>query len=182
MRLPVKILVSAALLGLIILAAAVGYMVIHRLKHPAAEPQRVEILTVDEENQTLTARDKQTGRVFSIHFGESKEGISVQTGPGVVAVIPAWVPQYPGSSPQGGYAASGADSLSGAHHFKVADSVAKVAGFYMEQLKNLGMNVTEGPAHSRVIGEDADGKRRVTVNVTAAGTERVVTVTYAERK
>jgi hypothetical protein len=182
MKLPVKILVIAALVGLIILGAAAGYMVIHRLRHPAAEPQRVEILSVDEERQTLTARDKQTGRVFSVHFGESKDGISVQTGPGVAAAIPSWVPLYPGSSPQGGYAASGSESLSGAHHFKIADSSEKVAGFYVEQLKKLGMRVTEGAAHSRVIGEDAGGKRYVTVNVTAAGGESVVTITYAEKK
>lgn len=182
MKLPVKILVTAALLGLIILGVAVGYMVIHRLKHPAAEPQRVEILSVDEERQSLTARDKQTGRVFSVHFGESKDGISVQTGPAVAAAIPSWVPQYPGSSPQGGYAVSGSESLSGAHHFQVADSPGKVAGFYMEQLKNLGMNVTDGAAHSRVIGEDAGGKRRVTVNVGAAGGGSGVTLTYAEKK
>lgn len=182
MKLPVKLLIVAALLGLIILGAAVGYMAIHRLNRPSAEPQRIEILAVDEEKQTVTARDKQTGRVFSVHFGESTEGISVQTGPGVAAAIPAWVPRYPGSSPQGGYAASGFDSLSGAHHFKVADSAERVEGFYLERLKNLGMNVTDGAAHSRVIGEDADGKRRVTVNVTAAGSESVVTITYAEKK
>jgi hypothetical protein len=182
MKLPVKILVAAALLGLIILAAATGYMVIHRLKHPAAEPQRVEILSVDEEKQTLTARDKQTGQIFSVHFGESKEGISVQTGPGVVAAIPSWVPQYPGSSPQGGYAASGSDSLSGAHHFRVADSAGNVAGFYVDQLKKLGMNVTASASHSRVIGEDPGRGRRMTVNVTSTGGESGVTVTYAEKK
>jgi hypothetical protein len=182
MKLPVKILVAAALLGLIILAAATGYMVIHRLKHPAAEPQRVEILSVDEEKQTLTARDKQTGRIFSVHFGESKEGISVQTGPGVVAAIPSWVPQYPGSSPQGGYAASGSDSLSGAHHFKTADSAERVAGFYGEQLSKLGLKIAESAAHSRVIGEDPGRGRRVTVNIGAAGGKTGVTVTYVERK
>src|SRR5256885_16086385 len=118
MKLPVKTLLAAALLGLIVLGAAVGPVAIRRLKRPAAEPQRVEIVSVDEEKQTPTARDKQTGRVFSVHFGESTEGLSVQTGPRVAASIPSWVPQYPGSSPDGGYVASASDSLSGAHHFK----------------------------------------------------------------
>src|SRR5258708_5194536 len=157
MKLSVKILVAAAFLALIILRVAAGYVAIHRLGRPAAEPQRVEILSVDEEKQTLTARDKQTGRVFSIHFGEAKDGVSIQTGAPGEAQTPAWVPRYPGSSPQNGYTASAPESLAGAWHFRTTDSTQKVLRYYVEQFKTAGMKVTESGAH--VIGDDQAAKR-----------------------
>jgi hypothetical protein len=180
MKLPLKILAAAALVVLVLLAAAAGYIVIHKLRRPGVEPQRVEILSVSEEKQTLTARDKQTGRVFSVHFGETKEGISVQTGDAASTGIPAWVPRYPGSSPHDGYAVSGPESLDGAWHFKTVDSGDKVIAYYAEQLKAGGMSVTTNGTH--IIGQDQPAKRTVTVNVTAAGGENGVTVTYAAKK
>lgn len=180
MKLPLKILVAAAFLVLVLLAATAGYIVVHRLRRHGVEQRRVEILSISEEKQTLTARDKQTGRVFSVHFGEAKEGISVQTGDAASAGMPAWVPRYPGSSPHGGYAASGPESLDGAWHFKTVDSVDKVIAYYAEQLKAGGMSVDASVTH--IIGQDLPGKRSVTVNVTAAGGENGVTVTYAAKK
>jgi hypothetical protein len=180
MKPPLKILAAAAFLVLVFLAAAAGYIVVHKLRRPGVEQRRVEILSVNEEKQTLTARDKQTGRVFSVHFGEAKEGISVQTGDAAASGMPAWVPRYPGSSPHDGYAASGPESLDGAWHFKTVDSMDKVIGYYAEQLKMHGMSVTESGTH--IIGQDQPGKRTVTVNVTSAGGENGVTVTYEAKK
>jgi hypothetical protein len=178
MKPPVKILVAAAFLVLVILAAAVGYVAIHRMRRPAAEPQRVEIISVNEEKQTLTAHDKQTGRVFSVHFGEAKEGISIQTGAPAAAEVPVWVPRYPGSSWQDGYTASAPESLAGAWHFQTKDDPEKVIGYYAELFKKAGMKVTESGTH--IIGEDLAAKRSVTVNVTSLGDENGVTVSYAK--
>jgi len=161
----------------------------------AANPD-VEMVSADEGKQVITVRDKKTGKVFSMSFDDAKNGKFTMTENGKAtltvggnAKAPAWVPDYPGSDPQGAFSAQGEDGSGGTFTFKTKDSSEKVVKYYEDQFKASGLTVTSnitsqnGQSMAGMLGgQDETRKHTVTVIVGVDGGETNVAVTYATSK
>jgi len=85
---------------------------------------------------------------------------------------PAWVPVYPGSSPQGTMATQSKDGSSNTFTFKTSDAPAKVLAYYQDQLKSAGFKinlVTNTDQGGIVQAENSEKQRTVMVTVGASG-------------
>jgi hypothetical protein len=103
---------------------------------------------------------------------------------GGAAKVPAWVPDYPGSSPQNAFAAQGKDGRNGTFIFKTKDSADHVAKYYRDQLEASGLKVTAvvSSGSSQVItAEDVVKHHTVTVMAGGRGNDTTVNVTYANK-
>ena len=181
----------------------------------AANPN-LEMVSSNEGRQEITVRDKQTGKVTTLSFEDAKNGkfvfkeegkeavtISASGANGTVemksadstvniggsAKLPAWVPGYPGSEPQGAFTAQGKDGESGSFGFKTKDSSEKVVKYYQDQFQSSGLKVTSNitsqsgqPTAGMLVGEDEATKHTVTVLVAPEGGQTGVSVTYAAKK
>ena len=144
----------------------------------------VEIVSSDDKAGSIVVRDKKTGKVVTMKFdaqkksmvivdengqtstftasGEGSNGTVEVNGPqGTVKIggnadkAPAWVPQYPGSSPQSTMSSSTANEQTGSFAFTTGDAAEKVIAFYGDALKSAGFavsNVTNN-AEGKVGGE-----------------------------
>jgi hypothetical protein len=90
----------------------------------AANPD-VEMVTADEGKQEMTVRDKKTGKVYTMSFEDAKSGKFTMKEDGKAtltvggkAKVPSWVPDYPGSDPQGAFSAQGEDRCGWDIHFQ----------------------------------------------------------------
>ena len=163
----------------------------------AANPD-VETVSTDEGRGEITVRNKKDGKVFTISFEDAKNGkftMRQQGGEqssltfGGKAKFPAWVPDYPGSDPQGAFAATGTDGATGTFSFKTKDPAEKVQKYYEDQLKGAGMKITNnmtgqsaGSSGSMLTAQDESNKHTVTVIVGTEGSETTVAVTYQAGK
>ena len=105
------------------------------------------------------------------------------------AKVPSWVPDYPGSDPQGAFSASGADGDSGTFGFKTKDSSDKVVQYYQDQFKSSGMKVTsnvttqDGKSSAGMLtAQDDASKHTVTIVLGVENGETSVAVTYTTNK
>jgi hypothetical protein len=178
----------------------------------AANPN-VEMVSADEGRQEITVRDKQSGKVITMSFEDAKSGkfvfkengqeavtvsgangtLEMKSAEGTVKIggnakLPAWVPDYPGSEPQGAFSAQGKDGDSGNFAFKTKDGSDKVLKFYQDQFQASGLKVTSNvtsqngqSAGGLVTAEDAANKHNITVIVGQDGRETSVSVTYANK-
>jgi hypothetical protein len=187
-------------------------------KIAAAMNPNIEVVSFDEDRQVLTFRDKKTGKVSSISFENAKNGrwsytedgkrVDVTTtaqgpngtievkGPdgvvkmgGSVSDLPAWVPQYPGSTPENAVTSNQPNESGGVFHFKTKDSVDAVLNFYSTRAQSAGLkvtNTTKSQAQNETTGvltaQDDESKRTLTIGVTAEDGENGVTVTYSTKK
>ncbi len=117
---------------------------------------------------------------------KSSEG-NVTFGAGGEAERPDWVPEYPGSQPQGMYSSRGPQGLSAAFTFETADSSEEVMAFYEEQLRNAGFEVTTSSMKKAgkvtgglVNGQAEQAKRIVHVTVSDEDGSTRVAVNYSE--
>jgi hypothetical protein len=154
----------------------------------------VEVVKMDESTGELTIREKKTGKVITMHaedikngkisFTDESTGEQVTVGGGEVE-LPDWVPDYPGSKPQGAVAATGGQSNGGMVHFKTSDDAARVVKFYQEQLGQAGYQVTTPgttPEGGIVSGQDEANRRNVTVIVGKSEGQTQVSVTYGNKQ
>lgn len=154
----------------------------------------VDVVSMDEVKGELTIREKKTGKTITIKADDVKEGrISftdnasgekVEFGANVSAELPDWVPQYPGSKPQGAFSASGGKGGGGLVHFKVSDSVTKVYEFYQNEFSSRGYKVTQmGSAADggMITGEDEANNRSVTATVGNSEGQTQVSITYTSK-
>jgi len=149
-------------------------------KHPAVATAKmlvalnpdIELVSVDEEKELITIKDKKTGETITVSLDQAKKGKvtfkkdgqeavieakadessgtlevksaegSAKFGTGSVAQLPDWLPAYPETQPQGSYSAQSKEGASGGFHFTTTDAIAKVIGFYEDGLKRAGMSVT----------------------------------------
>lgn len=136
----------------------------------AALNPNIEIISVDEDRQTLSFRDKKTGKVSTISFENAKNGrwsmsedgkrvdvTSTGQGPngtiemkspegtlkmgGAATDLPSWVPRYPGSNPENAVSSNQASESGGMFHFKTKDSVQAVMKYYADQMPTAGLKV-----------------------------------------
>jgi hypothetical protein len=161
----------------------------------AANPD-VEMVSADEGKQEITVREKKTGKVYTMSFEDAKNGTFTMKENGKTtltvggkAKVPAWVPDYPGSDPQGAFSAQGEDGASGTFTFKTKDSSDKVVKYYDDQFKGSGLKVTSnitnqnGQATAGMLSaQDEANKHTVTVILGVEGSETTVAVTYATNR
>jgi hypothetical protein len=161
----------------------------------AANPD-VEMVTADEGKQEMTVRDKKTGKVYTMSFEDAKNGKFTMKEDGKTtltvggkAKVPSWVPDYPGSEPQGAFSAQGDDGASGTFTFKTKDSSDKVIKYYQDQFKASGLNVTSNitnqngqSAAGMLSAEGESRKHNVTVILGVEGGDTTVALTYATNK
>jgi hypothetical protein len=167
-------------------------------KMMAALNPEVEVVNVDESKGLLSIREKKTGKVITmnaedikngkISFSDESTGEKVSFGADASAKLPAWVPDYPGSKPEGAFSASGKEGDGGLAHFKTSDAAPKVLAFYQDALKRAGYKITASLADASaasggmVAAEDAANKRSVMVTVNAGGEGTEVALTYGTKK
>jgi hypothetical protein len=180
----------------------------------SANPE-LEIVSSDDGEGKITVREKKTGKVTTMKFDaekksmvvidengkESKISISgdgdkgsltVQSSDGTVKIgggagnkMPAWVPVYPGSSPEGTFSASTKDGDNNGFQFKTGDAPAKVLEYYQNQLKAAGFTISMAsntPDGGLVISEDSAKKRTLTITAGASGGASEVSVMAVEKK
>jgi hypothetical protein len=129
----------------------------------------------DEGEATIEARGDGSSGSVSI---KSDKG-SVVMGGGASVDLPDWMPQYPGSSPQGVFSARSDEGRSQSFHFITSDSSSDVIDFYEEELKGAGLRVTTTNTTSggSVTGASSDRNRTVFVAVTSSQSGTQVNVT-----
>ena len=180
----------------------------------AANPD-VELVSTNEGKQEITVRDKKTGKVMAMSFEDAKNGrfvfkqdgkqatITTNSSNGTVEVksdegtfklggsakLPAWVPDYPGSEPQGAFSAQGKDGDSGSFAFKTKDPSDRVLKYYQDQFQSGGLKVTsnmtsqDGKSSGGVLtAEDESKKHTLTVIIGPDNGETAVSVTYAKKQ
>jgi hypothetical protein len=175
-------------------------------KMAAAVNPNLETVRTNERTGTITMRDKTNGKIVTFRFdpdkksmvvvgddgqemtfsatGEGKNGaVTVQSAEGTMRfgaaagnTAPAWVPVYPGSSPQGTMSAQSKEGNTNNFTFKTSDAPGKVLGYYQDQLKSGGFNinlVSSGDQGGMVHAEDSAKKRTiiVTVGTSSEGTQ-----------
>jgi len=168
----------------------------------AAVNPNLETVSTNERTGTITMREKNTGKIVTFKFdtvkktlvvvgddgqevtfsasGDGKNGaMTVQSPEGTMRFgaaagksAPAWVPVYPGSSPQGTMATQSKDGSSNTFTFKTSDAPAKVLAYYQDQLKSAGFKinlVTNTDQGGIVQAENSEKQRTVMVTVGASG-------------
>lgn len=130
-------------------------------------------MTVSGDGKTSGALDVQSSD-GNVHFGAA-EGNKT----------PAWVPVYPGSSPQGTFSAQTNDGAQNTFAFKTADGAGKVISYYQDQLKSGGFNVTlvtSSDQGGMLTAEDAGKKRSLIVTVSSSGEGTQANIMAVEKK
>src|SRR5260370_11031308 len=138
----------------------------------------VEMVSTDEGRQEITVRDKKTGKTYTMSFEDAKNGKFTMKEDGKTtltvggkAKLPAWVPDYPGSDPQGAFSAAGADGEGGNFTFKTKDPSVKMVPYYQDQFKSLGMkgtsNITtqDGKNSPRILSAQDDANQNTAGSV-----------------
>jgi hypothetical protein len=162
----------------------------------------VEEVSHDEAAGTITVREKKTGKVTTMNFGDVKNGHftfsaqdetgktgSIEFGEGA-GKLPSWVPVYPGAKAEGEFSAkvgSGDQAEGGTVMFSTSDAWPQVVSFYQDKAKALGMKTSMTTSTDKggfLVFADEDGKR--TLSVTAGGGGSAgrceIGLTYAVKK
>jgi len=159
----------------------------------------VEVVKEDVDRGLLTIRDKKTGKTITMNaddikngkltFSDEDTGQNVTFGADSAVKLPAWLPSYPGSKPEGTFSASGNGSDGGMAHFKTGDASSKVIEFYQENLKSAGFKITStfsgdsGESRGGIVtAEDTANRRSVMVTVSSASDGTDVALTYGTKK
>lgn len=138
-----------------------------------------------KEAVTITTHNGGDGNSPAVDI-KSSDG-TIKLGGDAGTKIPAWVPEYPGSSPQGGFSTQTSDGNTGSYAFKTKDALDKVAGFYEQELKSSGMKTTstisrgDGGTTGGMLSGEAGNKSLVVLLGTENG-ETTVSVTYKAGK
>ncbi len=168
-----------------------------------------EVISTDDQTGVVRIRERSTGKVITMKWDAERKKFSVidDTGNEVLKVTgdgpggkveikspdgtvkfgenttPAWVPTYPGSSPQG-VTTDNNDGSKYIFGYQTSDSIAKVIGYYKDALKSAGFDVKEtlvSEFGGQIEASDAGKGRKV--HVTVGGTAGQISVSIiAEEK
>ncbi len=158
----------------------------------------VEVIRVDDEKGMLTIREKKTGKTITINaddvkngritFSDDSTGDKVSFGAGTDIKLPSWIPEYPGSRPEGTVSATGHNGEGGMAHFTTSDSVTKVLAFYQDELKGAGFKITSNVSGDSgdskgglITAENTDTKHTVLVTVGSSDKGTEVALTYGSK-
>ena len=183
----------------------------------AAANPNVEVVSVDDQGGKITLRDKKTGKQVTLDFddikkgrisfeGEDGEKMEIKTkGEGEqgtieitgkegtarigkdAAVLPSWVPPYPGAEMVHGMEMNSPGQKGGTVMAKTGDSPDKVANFYESAIKGAGMEVTKSSTQSgnfkmlSVTGEDKAKDRSIHIMATASEEGTMISYTFSEK-
>ena len=156
--------------------------------------RNLEVVRTNERDGTVTLRDRHTGKQFSINIDSARRGsfslraeedgkeATVEIGGDVK--LPAWVPHYPGSHPEGVLSAKG-NSDSGAGEagvftFKTPDSREKVTEFYTEKARDMGLQL-HAAAFGTVIAGSEDHGDFLKIVAVEESEQTKVTVAYKRK-
>ena len=170
-------------------------------KMAAALHPDLQTVSTNERTGTITMREKSTGKLVTFKFdpgkktlvmtgddgkqvsigvtGDDKSGaVTMQSAEGSVRFgaggkVPAWVPVYPGSSPQGTYSAQTAEGAQNSFSFKTQDAPSKVLTYYQDQLKSAGFAVTQTISSEQggMLTAESGAKTRTVVVTVGTSTE-----------
>jgi hypothetical protein len=128
----------------------------------------VEIVSSDDAKQTVTIKEKRSGKVITLNFDQIKagklefeqdgqkvtvdssgeglnvkgsDGSTIQIGTEASAKMPSWLPSYPGATAQGTFAMQGGSESGAAVSFTTQDSIDKVSKYYQDAFKTAGLTV-----------------------------------------
>ncbi len=165
----------------------------------AANPD-VEVLSTNDNDGTITIRDRKNGKVVTMTFDQAKNGqfrMSTHSDDGNATVevgggankLPSWVPTYPGSTAQATFAVRGdagdGSGDGGNFTFTTKDPASKVLAFYQDRAREMSMKVnlnTTTDQGGMIIAADEDSKRTLTVVVGGGSGDTTVNVTYARKR
>ena len=112
---------------------------------------------------------------------------TMKIGGGAGAKVPTWVPEYPGSTPEGAFAAQTEEGNSGSYTFKTRDSVAAVTKVYEDGFKSMGLKTTstltnaDGKTGGGIVSAQADKRSAVVIMGSDEG-QTTVSVTFKAKK
>ena len=132
----------------------------------------------------LRAHDAERDAEGRVTLKSSDATISFGTG-SAISKMPAWVPVYSGSKPEGVYLSETREQTRNTYSFKTADPATKVAAFFEDRLKANGFAVTpmiRGDAGGMVSAETENKKRTVEVTIAPANGSTQVSVMAIEKK
>lgn len=141
----------------------------------------------DTKKMVVTNED---GKQGSVSFDSN--GMTAQSADGTLKVggaaannVPAWVPVYPGSSPQGTFSSSNSEGSQNTFSFKSADPADKILAYYNDAFKTGGfkinMTTTTGTGGLVQAGDEAN-KRTIQVFVSNSPEGTTTAITAIEKK
>lgn len=148
------------------------------------DPDQKTLVMTGDDGKDVTITGSGSGADSRVTLKSSDSTVTFGAGAGN-AKIPAWVPAYPGSSPEGTYSAETPEGSQNTFSFKTPDAPSKVASFYQDQLKAGGFTVSQminGDSGGMVSAETADKKRTVVVTVAASNSGTQASVMAIEKK
>lgn len=179
----------------------------------AANPE-IELAGQDQAKQTITFRNVKTGEEFTfdykdiqegkVRFSSAEEGASIdidtsEAGEGKLTVaseegrltvgagaaaVPAWLPAYPGTTPEGNYTGESEDVRAGAYTIRTRDSLKAVVDFYAAKLEAAGLQIASRvttPQGVVLMAASPDDSRTSTVTASSEGGETQVVVHFMDK-
>ena len=165
----------------------------------------IEVVSKDDGTGKVVLRDRTSGKTVTIDYEDAKNGrirfdadgkhvsittnqrgLEVRDGDKTTRVgafsshVPAWVPAYPGSSPQASVVEQEGNETVGHLSFRTRDSFDQVAAYYENALKSAGYTVSRGS--DSVSGRTATGDRTVEATLERWGGETKVALRFTERR
>jgi hypothetical protein len=137
------------------------------------DPDTKKMVVIGDDGKQASVTIDNTGFTAKSDEGTVKFG-------GTGNSAPAWVPVYPGSSPQNTMSATSADGSQNTFTFKSKDPAAKIISYYSDQLKSGGftINMTTNTDQGGMVQATDEGKKHtitVIVGSSADGTDTAVT-------
>lgn len=145
------------------------------------DPATKRMVVTDGEGKQSTVSITGDGDKASLDI-QSADG-SVKIGAGADNNMPAWVPVYPGSTPKGTFSAQAKGASQSGFGFTTSDPPAKVMDYYKNQLTSSGFTISgtfSSPNGGLISAEN--GKRTLTVTVTASGNETSASLMAVEKE
>jgi hypothetical protein len=183
-------------------------------KMVAAINPDAEVVSTNDRSGTIVIRDKSTGKVMTMRFDPEKKSMvilgddgnqvqinasgdgkdatvdvegadgSLKINAGGGGTLPAWLPAYPGSAPQGTFSSKSKEGSQNTFTFKSSDAPGAVITFYQDKLKSSGFKVNEvaqGAGGGIVEAEDAASQRTVMITASPDGQGAAGSITIVEK-
>jgi hypothetical protein len=166
----------------------------------AAFNPEMEMISTDRASGVVRLRNRRTGKEVTMSLDDARRGrfrFEAEDEQGKTATleiggegkIPAWVPEYPGSSDvKPVFVAKGESGNTvgeaGSVTFTTRDSAEKVVAFYQAKAEEMGMRVQIKASSSdggTVVGVDEVSERTITA-VVSGGSPTTVHLTYARKR
>ncbi|MGD0048106.1 MAG: zinc ribbon domain-containing protein [Bryobacteraceae bacterium] len=153
----------------------------------------VELVRVNDRDNTITMRDKRTGEEFTMSFDDVQHGrfhMNVRGNNGArldiggdSSKLPSWIPEYPGAKPEVAFTGSSDQGEGGTFTFKTPDSPQDVMKFYQDRINGMGLktNLVANTSDGGTIAASEENGRSLNVTAAASGGQTSVTVIYGRK-